>query len=128
MRNFLPSLRRGRSNVEGAVGLVAAVRYIEGIGFDEIRAQEKKLVTRAIEGMKKLPFIHIVGKYGYRKRKKALWRLPWKACILMMWRRFCPMTAYASVRGIIARSRSIYIWESRDLAGQASISIIRKRK
>ena len=51
----------GTQYVEGAVGLVAAVRYIEGIGFDEIRAQEKKLVTRAIEGMKKLPFIHIVG-------------------------------------------------------------------
>lgn len=42
----------GTQYVEGAVGLVAAVRYIEGIGFDEIRAQEKKLVTRAIEGMK----------------------------------------------------------------------------
>ena len=51
----------GTQYVEGAVGLVAAVRYIKGIGFDEIRAQEKKLVTRAIEGMKKLPFIHIVG-------------------------------------------------------------------
>lgn len=35
----------GTQYVEGAVGLVAAVRYIEGIGFDEIRAQEKKLVT-----------------------------------------------------------------------------------
>lgn len=51
----------GTQYVEGAVGLVAAIRYIESVGYDEIRAQEKKLVSRAIEGMKKLPFIHIVG-------------------------------------------------------------------
>ena len=55
----------GTQYVEGAVGLVAAVRYIEGIGFDEIRAQEKKLVTRAIEGMKKLP-----RKYGSGRERR----------------------------------------------------------
>ena len=51
----------GTQYVEGAVGLVAAINYIEALGYDEIRAQEKKLVTRAMEGMKKLPFIHIIG-------------------------------------------------------------------
>ena len=45
----------GTQYVEGAVGLVAAINYIEALGYDEIRAQEKKLVTRAMEGMKKLP-------------------------------------------------------------------------
>lgn len=51
----------GTQYVEGAVGLVAAIRYIENIGFENIQAQEQKLVARALEGMKKLPFIHIVG-------------------------------------------------------------------
>lgn len=51
----------GTQYVEGAVSLVAAIHYLKAIGFDEIRAQEKKLVTRAIEGMKQLPFIHIIG-------------------------------------------------------------------
>ena len=51
----------GTQYVEGAVSLVAAIRYIQAIGFDEIRAQEKRLVTRCLEGMKKLPFIHIIG-------------------------------------------------------------------
>ena len=40
----------GTQYVEGAVSLVAAIRYIQAIGFDEIRAQEKRLVTRCLEG------------------------------------------------------------------------------
>lgn len=51
----------GTQYVEGAVSLVAAIRYLEAISYDEIRMQEKKLITRCLEGMKKLPFIHIVG-------------------------------------------------------------------
>lgn len=117
----------GTQYVEGAVSLVAAIRYIEDIGFDEIRAQEKKLVTRAIEGMKNF-LSSISWEVRIRKRRKDLWRLPWKACILMMWRRFCPMTVCVSVQGIIARSRFTYIWGSMRPAGRASISIIRKRK
>ena len=38
-----------------------AAKRVQAIGFDEIRAQEKRLVTRCLEGMKKLPFIHIIG-------------------------------------------------------------------
>ena len=51
----------GTQYVEGAVGLVAASKYIQAIGYDDIRAQERKLVTRCLEGMKKLPFIQIIG-------------------------------------------------------------------
>lgn len=51
----------GTQYVEGAVGLVAAIEYIQAIGYDDIRAQERKLVTRCLEGMKKLPFIQIIG-------------------------------------------------------------------
>lgn len=51
----------GTQYVEGAGGLVAAIKYIQAIGYDDIRAQERKLVTRCLEGMKKLPFIQIIG-------------------------------------------------------------------
>ena len=51
----------GTQYVEGAVGLVAAIKYIQAIGDDDIRAQERQLVTRCLEGMKKLPFIQIIG-------------------------------------------------------------------
>lgn len=51
----------GTQYTEGAVSLEAAIHYIETIGFDDIRAQERKLVTRALAGMKEMPFIHIIG-------------------------------------------------------------------
>ena len=51
----------GTQYVEGAVSLVDAIKYVESVGYDEIRAQERRLVTRCLEGMKKLPFIHIIG-------------------------------------------------------------------
>lgn len=51
----------GTQYVEGAVSLVAAIKYVESVGYDEIRAQERRLVTRCLEGMKKLPFINIIG-------------------------------------------------------------------
>lgn len=51
----------GTQYVEGAVGLVAAIKYIQAIGYDDIREQERKLVTRCLENMKKLPFIQIIG-------------------------------------------------------------------
>ena len=51
----------GTQHVEGAVSLVAAIRYLESIGFEEIQKQEKKLITRALEGMKQIPFIRLFG-------------------------------------------------------------------
>ena len=51
----------GTPNVEGAVSLAAAIKYLNNIGFAEIEAHEKKLVAMAIEGMKKIPYVRIIG-------------------------------------------------------------------
>lgn len=51
----------GTQYVEGAVSLAAAIQYVEMVGYDNIRAQEKKLVTRALAGMQKIPHIRIIG-------------------------------------------------------------------
>jgi cysteine desulfurase/selenocysteine lyase len=51
----------GTQNVEGAVSLEAAIRYLNEIGFDEIQKQERKLVTQAIQGMQRIPHIRIIG-------------------------------------------------------------------
>lgn len=51
----------GTVNASGAVGLRAACEYINKIGFDFIEEQEKELATMLMEGMKKIPHIHIVG-------------------------------------------------------------------
>lgn len=60
--NVLPfKFEAGTENVEGAVALHAAIDYLEDIGFDAIGEHEHELTVRCLEGMKKLPYIHIIG-------------------------------------------------------------------
>ena len=47
--------------MEGAVSLAAAIHFLNGIGYDFIQKQEKQLTHRCLSGMKKIPFVHIVG-------------------------------------------------------------------
>lgn len=51
----------GTVNVGGAVGLHAAMDYLENIGFDYIEETELRLTKRLFEGMKALPYINIAG-------------------------------------------------------------------
>ena len=51
----------GTVNVGGAVGLHAAMDYIENLGFDYIEETELRLTKKLFEGMKSLPYINIVG-------------------------------------------------------------------
>ena len=60
--NELPmKFEAGSQNVEGAVALHAAIDYLESIGMDEIEKHEEVLTKRCLEGMAKIPHIHIVG-------------------------------------------------------------------
>ena len=49
----------GTQNVEGVVGLAAAIEYIEKIGYDEIDKIEKEVVSYAIDELSKLDFLTI---------------------------------------------------------------------
>lgn len=51
----------GTVNAAGAAGLKAAIDYIEKVGFDYIGEREIALTSRAIEKMKKIPHINIIG-------------------------------------------------------------------
>ncbi|MCF6462536.1 cysteine desulfurase [Clostridium sp. Cult1] len=51
----------GTQNVEGAVGLKAAIEYLEKIGIDKIEAHEKILTEYALDKMLRLPYINIQG-------------------------------------------------------------------
>lgn len=51
----------GTVNAAGAVGLAAAIDYLEKIGFTDMMAQEELLVARAMEGIAKIPGIHVLG-------------------------------------------------------------------
>jgi cysteine desulfurase/selenocysteine lyase len=51
----------GTPNVEGAVGLFAALEFVKSIGFAKIKSHKKDLLQAATEGLLKIPKIKIVG-------------------------------------------------------------------
>lgn len=51
----------GTVNVGGAVGLEAAIQYIEKLGFSFIEEREKELSEYLMAGMKEIPHVHILG-------------------------------------------------------------------
>ncbi|MBR0090303.1 MAG: SufS family cysteine desulfurase [Lachnospiraceae bacterium] len=51
----------GTVNAADACGMARAIRYLQEVGFDVIRAQEDLLVTKLMEEMQKLPYIRIYG-------------------------------------------------------------------
>lgn len=57
----------GTVNAGDAVGLEAAIKYIEEIGFEAIEKQEQKLTALLMEGLSKLPYIKV---YGSKDPKK----------------------------------------------------------
>ncbi len=62
----------GTRNVGGEVGLAAAAKYLEGLGWDAITAHEESLMKLALEGMRKLPYVEIYGKPDASLRKGVI--------------------------------------------------------
>jgi cysteine desulfurase/selenocysteine lyase len=60
--NVLPhKFEAGTPNVEGAVGLAAAVEYLDRIGMDAVRAHELRLVALASERLAELGGVRVFG-------------------------------------------------------------------
>ena len=60
--NVLPhKFEAGTPNVAGAVGLAAAVRYLEALGMDAVRAHELRLVSLASERLAELGGVRVFG-------------------------------------------------------------------
>ena len=51
----------GTGNAAGAVGLHAAIRYMQSVGFDTMHERETALVARMMAGMADMPFSHVLG-------------------------------------------------------------------
>ncbi len=51
----------GTVNAAGAVGLEAAIRYLQNVGFDYIRKTEDHLTEMIFDGASKMPYMHILG-------------------------------------------------------------------
>ena len=51
----------GTVNGAGAAGLAAAIDYVESVGYEYMQERELALTKRALEGMKKIPHVNILG-------------------------------------------------------------------
>jgi cysteine desulfurase / selenocysteine lyase len=51
----------GTVNAAGAVGLEAAIKYIQAVGLDTIVEHDNMLSVQLMEGMKQIPHVHVIG-------------------------------------------------------------------
>ncbi len=58
----------GTPNIAGAIGLGAAVDYLNGLGMDNIRSHEMLLTKHALELLSEIPHLRIYGPADYRDR------------------------------------------------------------
>ncbi len=58
----------GTVSAGDAVGMAAAIRYINSIGLENIEKHDAELACRIIEGMKKIPHVNIIGPKDGNKR------------------------------------------------------------
>lgn len=65
--NDLPwKFEAGTPNISGAIGLAAAIDYVEGLGLDAIAAHEQNLLNVATEALTRMPGIEIVGTAAHK--------------------------------------------------------------
>jgi cysteine desulfurase/selenocysteine lyase len=65
--NELPyKFEAGTPNISGAVGLAAALDYIEGLGIEAIAAHEQQLLQLATAELEKIPGIEIIGTAAHK--------------------------------------------------------------
>jgi cysteine desulfurase/selenocysteine lyase len=62
----------GTQNVGGAVGLSAAIEYLDEIGLDNIKVAEKALVSYAIIKLRELPYVTIYGSDDCNKKSGVI--------------------------------------------------------
>ncbi|MEE6634820.1 cysteine desulfurase [Limosilactobacillus pontis] len=62
----------GTQNVAGAVGLGAAVDYLQGLGMDNIQARERELVTAVLPRLTALPYLTVYGPQDPRQHTGVL--------------------------------------------------------
>jgi cysteine desulfurase/selenocysteine lyase len=65
--NDLPwKFEAGTPNMSGAVGLAAAIDYVEGLGFDAIATHEQELLKLATAELERIPGLTIVGTAAHK--------------------------------------------------------------
>jgi len=65
--NELPyKFEAGTPNISGAVGMAAAMDYIEGLGIEKIAAHEQRLLQLATTELERIPGIEIIGTAAHK--------------------------------------------------------------
>jgi len=65
--NDLPfKFEAGTPNISGAVGLAAAIDYVEGLGLEAIAAHEHKLLVRATAEVSKIAGVELIGTAAHK--------------------------------------------------------------
>jgi cysteine desulfurase/selenocysteine lyase len=65
--NELPfKFEAGTPNISGAVGLAAAIEYVEGLGIEAIAAHEHRLLAKATAEVAKIPGVELVGTAAHK--------------------------------------------------------------
>jgi cysteine desulfurase / selenocysteine lyase len=65
--NDLPwKFEAGTPNISGAIGLAAAIDYLEGLGLEAVAAHEQRLLKLATAELLKLPGVDIVGTAAHK--------------------------------------------------------------
>ena len=62
----------GTQNVSGASGLIAAIDYLEKVGFDRIETIERDLLAYALPKLRELPFVELYGCDSTRDNKTGI--------------------------------------------------------
>ena len=63
--NVLPyKFEAGTPNIAGAVGLGAAIEYVEALGFDRIGAHERELLAYGTRALEEIPGLRLTGTAG----------------------------------------------------------------
>ena len=58
----------GTQHVEGVVGLIAAIDFIEDIGLEQIRLKEQRMAKYAYKRLNEIPYIKVLGPSEHRER------------------------------------------------------------
>ncbi len=58
----------GTPNIAGVTAFKAAIEYLNSVGFETIQKQEKALTEYALEKLKALPYLKLIGPQGMKNR------------------------------------------------------------
>ena len=110
----------GTPPIVPAIGLGAAVDYLDAVGLEAIGRHERLLTERAHEVLGAVEGVQILGPRPAARRASSVSR--WTASTPMTWPRCSIATALRSVPGIIAPCRCTSVMAFRPRPGRASIS------